>query len=146
MNAARQYLLHFARAELRQRYIYGSSSAQLRMRPPEELARLLVIFPNPTRHCGNARQAFCRGAMSGAQTASTLIAGTGDDAVSQLGPFCRRCSVFHNVVQRRTRQASTHSSIQVRNRFHPFADGGAATEERQNILVSNHRGSLSCTN
>jgi len=42
MNAARQYLLHFARAELGQRYIYGSSSAQLRMRPPEELARLLV--------------------------------------------------------------------------------------------------------
>jgi hypothetical protein len=146
MYTARQYLLHFARAELRQRYIYGPSSAQLRMGPPEELARLLVIFPNPTGHCGNARQALCRSTMSGAQTAPTLIAGAGNDAVSQLGPFSRRRGVFHNVVQRCTGQAGTHSGIQVRNRLHPFADGGAAAEERQNILVSNHRLSPSCIN
>jgi hypothetical protein len=139
MYTARQYLLHFARAELRQRYIYGPSSAQLRMGPPEELARLLVIFPNPTGHCGNARQALCRSTMSGAQTAPTLIAGAGNDAVSQLGPFSRRRGVFHNVVQGCTRQAGTHSGIQVRNGLHTFADGGAAAEERQNILISNHR-------
>jgi len=99
MHAALNDLFHFARAELAQGGLNGAPAAELRMRSPEKFLCLVTVFPHPQREGGDARQAFSSGAVSRAQAAASLVAGSRNDAIAKSGAFRFRCGYGEHVVK-----------------------------------------------
>src|SRR5579859_2022801 len=111
MHAALNDLFHFARAELAQGGLNGAPPAELGMRSPEKFLRFLTVFPYPQREGGDARQAFSSGAVSWAEAAASLVTGSGNDAIAQLGAFRFRCGDSEHVVQSGARQPLVHGGV-----------------------------------
>jgi hypothetical protein len=139
MYSAGNDLLDLASTELGQCDIDRPTIGKLRMRPPEKLAHLLVVFPHPAGHGRHARQALGRRTMSRAQATPALIARSRDDAISKAGPFGGRSDHLHDTIEHLAWKTRMDGGVQVCKGPDTASDGSPTSENSKNVLVSNHR-------